>query len=186
MFTLGLEREEVRKKDEKPGVRAQTLRYHTATTNSSGDGRGGNPSTATARQRKRGNNVEQHLPHRHKATLRGLSGISVQQTANSREQQSSPCLFSAAAAIVKARRAFNSFGHLYRPGDDREMSFELAQELATTFKGQSKSSTAVKSVTTKADFSQDVDKKIECLTTLKSYLKRNDVDVSSLTSWPPY
>jgi len=60
MFTLGLEREEVRKKDEKPGVRAQTLRYHTATTNSSGDGRGGNPSTATARQRKRGNNVEQH------------------------------------------------------------------------------------------------------------------------------
>ena len=64
------------------------------------------------------------------------------------------------------------------------MSVELAQELSTTFKGQSKSNTTLK-IAANADFSQDVDKKIECLTALKSYLKRNDVDVQSFLCWPP-
>jgi CLIP-associating protein 1/2 len=52
------------------------------------------------------------------------------------------------------------------------MSFELAQELSSTFKGTSTHPTLIVTNT-----QTDVDKKIESLSTLKSYLKRNDVNV---------
>jgi hypothetical protein len=52
------------------------------------------------------------------------------------------------------------------------MSFELAQEVSSVFKGSSKPLTPI------PDWFVDVDKKVESLTLLKSYLKRNDVDVS--------
>jgi hypothetical protein len=51
------------------------------------------------------------------------------------------------------------------------MSFEIGQDLAATFKG-----TSEPPLQRRANVS-DVDKKIESLTALKSYLKRNDVDV---------
>jgi hypothetical protein len=52
------------------------------------------------------------------------------------------------------------------------MSFELAQEISTVFKG-----TSIFPVTKYRLTIQDVDKKVDALTALKSYLKRNDLDV---------
>jgi hypothetical protein len=52
------------------------------------------------------------------------------------------------------------------------MSFELAQEVSTTFKGSSTNPR-----TNRLTNITDVEKKIEALTKLKSFLKRNDVDV---------
>ena len=52
------------------------------------------------------------------------------------------------------------------------MSFELAQEVSTVFKGTS-------IVLKQTSLTSDVDKKVEALTALKSYLKRNDLDVLS-------
>jgi len=53
------------------------------------------------------------------------------------------------------------------------MSFEIAQELSSTFKGNSTILLACVS----ANVVVDVDKKIDSLTALKSYLKRNDIEV---------
>jgi hypothetical protein len=51
-----------------------------------------------------------------------------------------------------------------------KMSFELAQEVSTVFKGTS-------NLLKQTSLISDVDKKVDALTALKSYLKRNDLDV---------
>lgn len=58
------------------------------------------------------------------------------------------------------------------------MSFELAQEVSSTFKGNSTLPPLFVTLT------KDVDKKIEALSSLKSFLKRNDVDVLSPKRFP--